>query len=433
MGVQCTRPLARKSGRKTDRHRRACGRFPRYRRLTSDSTMQRRQAMAEETVKPPERRTSTSRSTRRSSTRASSTPTRRPGRRRPSTSCACPQDTVIDGKDVGGYEFSPLYVNPSKFRGEHWRDIPLLADREVQPAAVDVRDVEGKPDRRRGRQAREGGHRRSRLTRSRRRSPRRASATRRSTPRTTGASPSAPRGPRRPPSRWRRACRAALWTVMAARGGDVMEMTRNGTARQGAARCCWRRSLALGMVAPALGARARQGPRGPGRDASPSATRSTTTPTPPPGSRWTASPPGAETPPSSRRMRAPTRNRRSPTTSGRTEELAADIWFSYGSPGFDASLWPEPVVRRRRHDARPIHGPRPHPHGRHLLRVTATTPCSAAPRGSATGCAGTSSASATDGAASSTTTPRAARSCAARARCPRTSSPSCSTPAPPPR
>lgn len=26
--------------------------------------------------------------------------------------------------------------------------------------------------------------------------------------------------------------------------------------------------------------------------------------------------------------------------SGRTAELAADIWFSYGSPGFDASLWP---------------------------------------------------------------------------------------------
>ena len=26
--------------------------------------------------------------------------------------------------------------------------------------------------------------------------------------------------------------------------------------------------------------------------------------------------------------------------SGRTEELAADIWFSYGTPGFDASLWP---------------------------------------------------------------------------------------------
>lgn len=27
--------------------------------------------------------------------------------------------------------------------------------------------------------------------------------------------------------------------------------------------------------------------------------------------------------------------------SGRTEELAADIWFSWGSPGFDASLWPD--------------------------------------------------------------------------------------------
>ena len=27
--------------------------------------------------------------------------------------------------------------------------------------------------------------------------------------------------------------------------------------------------------------------------------------------------------------------------SGRTAELAADIWFSYGSPGFDASIWPD--------------------------------------------------------------------------------------------
>ncbi len=55
-----------------------------------------------------------------------------------------PKDTVIDGKDVGGCEFSPLYVNPSKFRGEHWRDIPLLADREVQ-LRRDVRDIEGNP------------------------------------------------------------------------------------------------------------------------------------------------------------------------------------------------------------------------------------------------------------------------------------------------
>lgn len=55
-----------------------------------------------------------------------------------------PKDTIIDGKDVGGFEFSPLYVNPSKFRGEHWRDIPLLADREVQ-LRRDVRDIEGNP------------------------------------------------------------------------------------------------------------------------------------------------------------------------------------------------------------------------------------------------------------------------------------------------
>ena len=55
-----------------------------------------------------------------------------------------PSDTVIDGRDVGGCEFSPLYVNPSRFRGENWRDIPLLADREVQ-LRRDVRDIEGNP------------------------------------------------------------------------------------------------------------------------------------------------------------------------------------------------------------------------------------------------------------------------------------------------
>lgn len=55
-----------------------------------------------------------------------------------------PADTVIDGKDVGGYEFSPLFVNPSKFRGENWRDIPLLADRELR-LQKSVLDAEGKP------------------------------------------------------------------------------------------------------------------------------------------------------------------------------------------------------------------------------------------------------------------------------------------------
>lgn len=53
-----------------------------------------------------------------------------------------PKGTIIDGKDMGGYEFSPLYVNPSKFRGEHWRDIPLLADREVW-LQKSVLDAEG--------------------------------------------------------------------------------------------------------------------------------------------------------------------------------------------------------------------------------------------------------------------------------------------------
>lgn len=55
-----------------------------------------------------------------------------------------PSDTVIDGKDVGGYEFSPLYVNPSRFRGENWRDIPLLADRDIRLQKT-VLDAEGEP------------------------------------------------------------------------------------------------------------------------------------------------------------------------------------------------------------------------------------------------------------------------------------------------
>lgn len=55
-----------------------------------------------------------------------------------------PKGTVIDGKDVGGYQFSPLYINPSRFKGEDWRDIPLLADREVW-LQRSVLDPEGNP------------------------------------------------------------------------------------------------------------------------------------------------------------------------------------------------------------------------------------------------------------------------------------------------
>ena len=55
-----------------------------------------------------------------------------------------PSGTTIDGKDVGGYEFSPLYVNESKFRGPDWRDIPLLAEREVW-LQKSVLDADGNP------------------------------------------------------------------------------------------------------------------------------------------------------------------------------------------------------------------------------------------------------------------------------------------------
>ena len=55
-----------------------------------------------------------------------------------------PNGTVIDGKDMGGYEFSPLYVNPSRFRGEDWRDVPLIAEREVW-LQKSVLDPDGNP------------------------------------------------------------------------------------------------------------------------------------------------------------------------------------------------------------------------------------------------------------------------------------------------
>ena len=55
-----------------------------------------------------------------------------------------PKGTFIDGKDVGGYEFSPLYVNASKFRGPDWRDVPLLAEKEVW-LQKSVLDPEGRP------------------------------------------------------------------------------------------------------------------------------------------------------------------------------------------------------------------------------------------------------------------------------------------------
>ena len=46
-------------------------------------------------------------------------------------SATLPKGTVVDGVDVGGYEFSPMFVNESRFKGADFRDIPLLANREV--------------------------------------------------------------------------------------------------------------------------------------------------------------------------------------------------------------------------------------------------------------------------------------------------------------
>lgn len=70
---------------------------------------------------------------------------RRTGETRTFNQVTLPAGTVIDGRDVGGYEFSPLFVNPARFRDpEAWRDIPLLADREVR-LSRSVLDEEGNP------------------------------------------------------------------------------------------------------------------------------------------------------------------------------------------------------------------------------------------------------------------------------------------------
>jgi hypothetical protein len=55
-----------------------------------------------------------------------------------------PPGTVIDGRDMGGWEFNPLFVNPSRYKGEDFRDVPLLADRGVW-LRRDVLDADGNP------------------------------------------------------------------------------------------------------------------------------------------------------------------------------------------------------------------------------------------------------------------------------------------------
>lgn len=56
---------------------------------------------------------------------------RKTGEEKTFHSVTLPKGTVIDGVDVSYYQFSPMFVNPSRFKGENFRDMPLLADREV--------------------------------------------------------------------------------------------------------------------------------------------------------------------------------------------------------------------------------------------------------------------------------------------------------------
>ena len=59
-------------------------------------------------------------------------------------SVTLPKGTVIDGADVSYYQFSPMFVNESRYRGENYRDIPLLTDREVW-LKKSVLDENGQP------------------------------------------------------------------------------------------------------------------------------------------------------------------------------------------------------------------------------------------------------------------------------------------------
>ena len=59
-------------------------------------------------------------------------------------SVTLPKGTVIDGVDVSYYQFSPMFVNESRYRGENYRDIPLLTDREVW-LKKSVLDENGQP------------------------------------------------------------------------------------------------------------------------------------------------------------------------------------------------------------------------------------------------------------------------------------------------
>ena len=66
------------------------------------------------------------------------------GQERTFNKVVLPKGTAIDGQDVSYFEFSPLFVNPSKYKGESFRDIPLLAHKEVW-LKKDLLDENGEP------------------------------------------------------------------------------------------------------------------------------------------------------------------------------------------------------------------------------------------------------------------------------------------------
>lgn len=66
------------------------------------------------------------------------------GEKKTFNSVTLPKGTMVGDTDVSYYQFSPRFVNPAKFRGENYRDIPLLADREVRLTKTEL-DEEGSP------------------------------------------------------------------------------------------------------------------------------------------------------------------------------------------------------------------------------------------------------------------------------------------------
>ena len=117
------------------------------------------------------------------------------GEARTFNSATLPKGTVVDGMDVGGYEFSPMFVNESRFKGADFRDIPLLANREVWLRKTVV-GPDGQPELDEGGRAVKGTVKVSRRS-SRRPLTQGARATSRSAP-STPARRAAPPSTRRP-------------------------------------------------------------------------------------------------------------------------------------------------------------------------------------------------------------------------------------------